>query len=109
MVVIDNIARNVTGLTDEAEYLLPYWLNHAGGEENFNKSMCLCAGANNWVPTNQIIDGGLMDKWALIDTPQAWGYFKRQDLPWHYAVADAYTVGDAYHVYSSRHIMASRG
>jgi len=76
------------------------WLNHAGGQENFNKSMCLCAGANNWVPTNQAINGGLMDKWAQIDDPQAWGYFKRQDIPWHYAVADAYTVGDAYHVCS---------
>ncbi|TVY15315.1 Non-hemolytic phospholipase C [Lachnellula arida] len=89
--------QNVTGLTNETEYLLPYWLNHAGGEENFNKSMCLCAGANNWVPTNQAMNGGLMDKWALIDDPQAWGYFKRQDLPWHYAMADAYTIGDAYH------------
>lgn len=93
--------RNVSGLTDEAEYLLPYWLNYLGGEENFNKSQCLCAGANNWAPTQEAMNGGLMDKWALIDDPQSWGYFKRQDIPYHYALADAYTVGDAYHVSSS--------
>ncbi|KAH8648435.1 putative hemolytic phospholipase C precursor [Xylariales sp. PMI_506] len=89
--------QNVTGLTDEADYLLPYWLNYLGGEENFNKSQCLCAGANNWVPTQQAMNGGLMNMWAQIDDPQSWGYFKRQDIPYHYALADAYTVGDAYH------------
>lgn len=44
------------------------------------------------------MNGGLMNAWAQIDTPQAWGYFKRQDIPYHFALADAYTVGDAYHV-----------
>jgi hypothetical protein len=46
------------------------------------------------------MNGGLMDMWARIDDPQAWGYFKRQDIPYHYALADAYTVGDAYHVHA---------
>jgi phospholipase C len=100
-----NLPRNLTGVTDEADYLLPYWLNYLGGEEDFNKSMCLCAGANNWIPTQQILDGGLMDKWAQIDTPQAWGYFKRQDIPWHFAVAEAYAVGDAYHVCISHSLL----
>ncbi|CZR52692.1 related to phospholipase C [Phialocephala subalpina] len=89
--------QNLTGVTDDADWLLPYWLNYKGGEENFNKSMCLCAGANNWIPTQQAMNGGLMNAWAQIDTPQAWGYFKRQDIPYHFALADAYTVGDAYH------------
>lgn len=92
--------RNLTGVTDEADFLLPYWFNYLGGEENYNKSQCLCAGANNWIPTQQILEGGLMNKWAQIDTPQSWGYFKRQDIPFHFALADAYTLGDAYHVCS---------
>lgn len=29
------------------------------------------------------------------------GYFKRQDIPWHFALAESYTVADAYHVCSS--------
>ncbi|PMD34958.1 putative hemolytic phospholipase C precursor [Hyaloscypha variabilis F] len=89
--------QNLTGVTTEAEWLLPYWLNYLGGAENFNKSMCLCAGANNWIPTQQALQGGVMNKWAQIDTPQAWGYFKRQDIPWHFALAESYTVADAYH------------
>jgi phospholipase C len=98
--ISDKTRRNVTGLTNDTDYLLPYWLNYLGGEENFNKSQCLCAGANNWVPTQQAMNGGLMNQWAQVDDPQSWGYFKRQDIAYHYALADAYTVGDAYHVRS---------
>jgi phospholipase C len=94
----DKAARNVSGVTTEADFLLPYWLNYLRGEEDFNKSMCLCAGANNWIPTQQAMNGGLMNKWAQIDTPQSWGYFNRQDIPWHFALAESYTIGDAYHV-----------
>jgi len=42
-----------------------------------------------------------MHFWAQVDTPQSWGYFKRQDIPWHFDLAEAYTIGDAYHVRSS--------
>lgn len=90
--------RNVSGLTTDADYLLPYYLNYLGGEESYNKSQCLCAGANNWIPTHQAMNNGHLDMWAQVDTAQAWGYHMRQDIPFHYALADAYTVGDAYHV-----------
>ncbi|KAL2206868.1 non-hemolytic phospholipase c [Sarocladium strictum] len=86
--------QNVTGLTDKADWMLPYWFNYKGGEEAWNKSQCLCAGANNWIPTQQALNGGLNNKWAQIDKPQSWGYFKREDLPYHFALADAYTLGD---------------
>ncbi|KAK0387603.1 hypothetical protein NLU13_3849 [Sarocladium strictum] len=90
--------QNVTGLTDKADWMLPYWFNYLGGEESWNMSQCLCAGANNWIPTQQALNGGLNNMWAQIDKPQSWGYFKRQDLPYHFALADAYTVGDHYFV-----------
>ena len=93
----DTPVRNVSTLTDEADYLLPYWLNYLGGEENYNKSMCLCAGANNWVPTHQAFNNGANNAWATVDDPQSWGYFKRQDIPYRFALAESYTVGDAYH------------
>ncbi|KAF3403372.1 Non-hemolytic phospholipase C [Talaromyces pinophilus] len=89
--------QNLTGVTTEAEYLLPYWLNYLGGEENYNKSQCLCAGANNWIPTHHSFNGGLNNAWAQISTPQSWGYFKRQDIPYHFALAESYTVADHYH------------
>lgn len=99
--------QNVTTLTDEADWLLPYWLNYVSGEEAYNKSQCLCAGDNNWIPTQQIMQSGFKD-WATIDTPQAWGYFKRQDIPYHYALAEAYTVSDHYHAAISTNTDSNR-
>ncbi|CAK7217215.1 hypothetical protein SCUCBS95973_003070 [Sporothrix curviconia] len=87
----------VSSLTDEAEYLLPYWLNYENTEEGYNKSQCLCAGANNWIPTHQAMNYGANDQWAVIDDPQAWGYFKRQDIAYHFALAESYTLADMYH------------
>ncbi|KAG0647116.1 Phosphatidylcholine-hydrolyzing phospholipase C [Hyphodiscus hymeniophilus] len=94
--------QSLKGVTTEAEYLLPFYLNSEGGAEGFNKSQCLCAGANNWIPTQQIFQAGLenegvMDQWAIVDTPQAWGYFKREDLPYHFALAESYALADHYH------------
>ena len=90
--------RNLTGVTDKADWLLPYYLNYQGGEVSENKAQCLCAGANNWIPTHQSLNDGLNNAWAQISTPQSWGYLKRQDIPWHFKLAESYTVGDAYHV-----------
>lgn len=42
--------------------------------------------------------GGLMNGWyAAKGGPTTLGYLDRKDLPFHYALADAYTIGDAYH------------
>ncbi|MDA8321212.1 MAG: phospholipase C, phosphocholine-specific, partial [Actinomycetota bacterium] len=42
--------------------------------------------------------GGLMNAWYSAKGGSAClGYLTRQDIPYHYALADAYTIGDAYH------------
>jgi phospholipase C len=42
--------------------------------------------------------GGLMNGWVFAKGgPTTLGYLNRSDIPFHYALADAYTVGDAYH------------
>ena len=99
----NKMPRSLDGVTDAADYLLPFYLNSEGGEEGFNKTQCLCAGANNWIPTQQIFqagleNGGATDQWAIVDTPQAWGYFKREDIPYHFALAESYALADHYHV-----------
>lgn len=91
----------VSTLTTKADYLLPYWLNYENTEEGHNKSQCLCAGANNWVPTHNAMNKGANDQWAVIDDPQSWGYHKRQDTSYHFALAESYTLADMYHVSSS--------
>ena len=41
---------------------------------------------------------GQYDNWATIKGPMAtMSYMTREDIPYHYALADAFTVGDAYH------------
>jgi phospholipase C len=37
------------------------------------------------------------DAWIAAKTPFTMGYFKREDLPFYYALADAFTICDAYH------------
>ncbi|KAJ4418534.1 hypothetical protein N0V82_005514 [Gnomoniopsis sp. IMI 355080] len=52
---------------------------------------------NEWLPTQIAFNGGLNDQWPSASAPQAWGYYKREDIPFHYALADAFTVADHYH------------
>ena len=40
---------------------------------------------------------GLMNGWHATKGVKALGYFTRDDIPFQYALADAYTIGDAYH------------
>jgi len=37
------------------------------------------------------------DAWVPVKGPMTMGYFTRQDIPFYYALADAFTIGDAYH------------
>ncbi|MFI6075728.1 phosphocholine-specific phospholipase C [Actinoplanes sp. NPDC051343] len=63
------------------------------------------AGAANYGGTSHGWDdqhaawcGGLMNGWyAAKGGPTTLGYLDRRDLPFHYALAEAYTIGDAYH------------
>ncbi len=44
---------------------------------------------DNWVPTHRAADGPVRGPFTM-------GYYTRQDLPYHYALADAFTVCDSY-------------
>ena len=37
------------------------------------------------------------DAWVPVKTPMTMGYFQREDIPFYYALADAFTICDAYH------------
>ncbi|HET6501134.1 MAG TPA: phospholipase C, phosphocholine-specific [Amycolatopsis sp.] len=54
--------------------------------------------AHSWDDQHVAWNGGLMNGWVFAKNgPTTLGYLKRDDIPFHYALADAYTVGDAYH------------
>ena len=53
---------------------------------------------HGWADQHAAWWGGWMNNWvAAKGTPVTLGYLTRDDIPFHYALADAYTVGDAYH------------
>jgi phospholipase C len=57
-----------------------------------------CIGDLNhtWHPTHAAINNGRMDRWPKHKTDMTMGYHLRGDIPFHYALADAFTVCDAY-------------
>ena len=52
---------------------------------------------HGWSAIHSAWNQGQYDNWANHQGPMAMLYMTRHDLPYHYALADAFTVGDAYH------------
>ena len=52
---------------------------------------------HGWAGTHAAWNQGQYDNWAIQKGPMAMSYMTRDDIPYHYALADAFTVGDAYH------------
>ncbi len=66
---------------------------------------CLPDITHDWAPQHQSWNGGRMDGFITsrepIDNvtvaPETMGYYKRSDLPFYYALADAFTICDGYY------------
>ncbi len=52
---------------------------------------------HSWGNTHLAWNGGQYDSWATVNGPMTMSYMTREDIPYHYALADAFTVADAYH------------
>ncbi|WP_441249763.1 phosphocholine-specific phospholipase C [Kitasatospora sp. McL0602] len=52
--------------------------------------------AHDWATSHQAINNGAMDKWVPAKGERTMGYFTRADIPYQYALADAFTLCDAY-------------
>ncbi|SDP21951.1 phospholipase C [Streptomyces sp. cf386] len=52
---------------------------------------------HGWTDGQQAYNGGKYDKWIPAKGTTAMAYLTREDIPFHYALADAFTVCDAYH------------
>jgi phospholipase C len=59
---------------------------------------------HSWGPQHRSWDGGAMDRFVLehmADDPNngylTMGYYQREDLPFYYALADAFTICDGFH------------
>jgi phospholipase C len=80
-------------------YLLPYRLN-----TEISAAAAVPSLSHNWAPQHSALDGGKMDNWVpahiaadgAANGPYTMGYYTRQDIPFQYALADAFTVFDNY-------------
>jgi phospholipase C len=52
---------------------------------------------HSWNGTHQMFNGGNWDQWLPAKTTTCMAHMERSDLPYHYALADAFTVCDGYH------------
>ncbi|MFE0255546.1 phosphocholine-specific phospholipase C [Streptomyces sp. NPDC059010] len=52
---------------------------------------------HGWTDGQQAYNGGKYDKWVPAKGTTTMAYLTREDIPFHYALADAFTVCDAYH------------
>jgi len=60
--------------------------------------------SHNWLPQHASLNRGRMDGWLAAHRaadgesgPLTMGYYTRDDLPFYYALADAFTICDGYH------------
>ena len=57
-----------------------------------------CGTDHSWATQHGAWHGGLMNAWQHAKSgPATMGFLTRADIPFYYALADAYTIGDAYH------------
>ena len=72
--------------------VLPY---HPDAE---NLGLQFIEGLNHeWTGSHAAVNGGRYDQWIPAKSAGTMAYLTRQDIPFHYALADAFTVCDAYH------------
>jgi phospholipase C len=54
--------------------------------------------SHGWTDQHGAWYGGLMNGWVFAKGgPTTLGHLTREDIPFHYALAEAYTIGDGYH------------
>ncbi|WP_029922354.1 phosphocholine-specific phospholipase C [Nevskia soli] len=72
--------------------LLPYHLDMSkGNAQRVNGT------PHGWGDAHNAWDNGRLGKWPTYKEPQSMGYYMEAELPFQFALANAFTVCDAYH------------
>ncbi|MEV8019092.1 phosphocholine-specific phospholipase C [Streptomyces sp. NPDC086554] len=83
----------------------PVWNQSGGGKETLpfhpdaeNLGMQFIAGLDHdWAGGHSAFSNGKYDNWIAAKSERSMAYLTREDIPFHYALADAFTVCDDYH------------
>jgi phospholipase C len=73
-------------------YLLPYHLN-----TETSGAQAIPSTDHSWGTQHEAWDGGKMDDWVPAKGPWTMGYYERQDIPFHWSLAESFTIFDNYH------------
>jgi phospholipase C len=80
-------------------YMLPFHL-----DTRTSSAQKIPSTSHAWSVQHEAWNGGRMDQWLPahrkadgIKGPYCMGYYKREDIPFHFALADAFTICDSYH------------
>jgi phospholipase C len=85
---------NLGGPPNGVDVIPPFLVNPNGA----NPGLTYLPGTDHsWQATHDCWNKGQYDQWPITNGPMVMSYNTREDLPYHYALADAFTVGDAYH------------
>jgi phospholipase C len=76
---------------DATKPVLPFHLN-----TQTTSAQCVGDLDHSWYKPHDAINAGRYDQWPATKTDMTMGYHLRNDIPFHYALADAFTVCDAY-------------
>jgi phospholipase C len=83
----NNIFQQPDATRTDLGYLLPYNLtDQVDGDLD-----------HSWDGDHEAWNGGLWNDWVPAKTEETMGYFTRDEIPFQYAVADAFTICDGYH------------
>ena len=93
----------VTGKADPDAFVEPFRLDTT--HPITNDGECITDPTHDWGPQHQAWNGGAMNQWVKVHIandgvkagPATMGYYTQQDIPVHWALADAFTVLDHYH------------
>ncbi|MES2016054.1 MAG: phospholipase C, phosphocholine-specific [Pseudomonadota bacterium] len=80
--------------SDNYGHVLPFALR--GADESQDRSQCVETDLPHAWKTSQRA-WAFHDAWVHQKQHTAMGYLTRKDIPFYYALADAFTIGDAYH------------
>jgi phospholipase C len=79
-------------LQKEAGYVLPFRPSASDLGMQFLQDL-----PHDWTTTQMAWNGGRYDQWIAAKGTTTMAYLTREDIPFHYQLADAFTICDAYH------------
>ena len=84
--------QNVWFQTDGSREIPPFHLNPA-----VSSALLIDETPHTFPDIQAAWNQGAFGQWPLFKTPNSMGYYKRADIPYQFALAEAFTICDAYH------------